>query len=191
MVMRALIYKRTHCGDPDPEGRFGIHVCMGKVRTRGFDAVIGVGGIGAEPRRHKLDRKLNWIGLGAHESGEFNEKDGWPIITFDHFLLFSPEGGEPPEEFKKKAPLLAKRLLDSGKRNARVLMVDLGSDEKLDEQREVERILALAKDPGRFSADGARPMTTSGGCGHRLPSAKSIKGCSSRPAPRPAARTRC
>jgi len=24
---RTLVYKRTHSGDPDPAGRFGIHDC--------------------------------------------------------------------------------------------------------------------------------------------------------------------
>ena len=44
--MRTLIYKRTHLGDPDLFGTFGINDCMGEVRARQFDAVIGVGGIG-------------------------------------------------------------------------------------------------------------------------------------------------
>lgn len=48
--MRTLIYKRTHPGDPDETGRFGIHDCMGKVRSWQFDAVVGEGGIGPEPR---------------------------------------------------------------------------------------------------------------------------------------------
>ena len=39
--MRTLIYKRTHPGDPGPEGQFGIHGCMGQVRTWGFEAVVG------------------------------------------------------------------------------------------------------------------------------------------------------
>ena len=40
--MQTLIYKRTHKGDPDKQGRFGIHDCMGRVRSRDFDAVIGM-----------------------------------------------------------------------------------------------------------------------------------------------------
>jgi hypothetical protein len=44
--MRTLVYKRTHNGDPDAEGRFGIHDCMGQVRSYGYEAVIGVGGVG-------------------------------------------------------------------------------------------------------------------------------------------------
>lgn len=48
--MRILIYKRTHVGDPDDSGRFGLYNCMGRVRGYDFDAVIGVGGIGNEER---------------------------------------------------------------------------------------------------------------------------------------------
>jgi hypothetical protein len=44
-MMRTFIYKRTHQGDPDNQGWFGIQDCMGSLRRRDFDAVIGVGGI--------------------------------------------------------------------------------------------------------------------------------------------------
>ena len=47
-TVRILIYKRTHNGDPDAKGCFGACDCMGSVRSRSFDAVIGVGGIGPE-----------------------------------------------------------------------------------------------------------------------------------------------
>lgn len=55
--MRTLVYKRTHNGDPDAEGRFGIHDCMGQVRGYGYEAVIGWAGSatsrqgGASPAR--------------------------------------------------------------------------------------------------------------------------------------------
>lgn len=88
--MRTLIYKRTHPGDPDAEGRFGIQDCMGRVRTWGFDAVIGVGGIGAEPESHGLARKVNWIGIGPHKRVETGKRG--PVVTFDHFLLFESDG---------------------------------------------------------------------------------------------------
>jgi hypothetical protein len=58
--MRTLIYKRTHTGDPDPEtGVFGNNDCMGEVRCWDFDAVIGIGGIGEEPRRYGHSRQTN------------------------------------------------------------------------------------------------------------------------------------
>src|SRR5262249_54001126 len=66
--MRTLIYKRTHHGDPDPEtGEFGCNDCMGTVRCWKFDAVIGIGGIGAEPKRYGIAGKLTWIGIGARK----------------------------------------------------------------------------------------------------------------------------
>ena len=46
--MKVLVYKRTHNGDPDANGCFGAYDCMGTVRDRQYDAVIGVGGIGPE-----------------------------------------------------------------------------------------------------------------------------------------------
>lgn len=84
--MRTLIYKRTHPGDPDAEGRFGIHGCMGRVRNRDFEAVIGVGGIGAEPRSHEINGKVTWIGIGPHRRAGDDARA--PVITFDRFLLF-------------------------------------------------------------------------------------------------------
>ncbi len=181
--MRTLIYKRTHKGDPDREGQFGTNGCMGRVRAWGYEAVIGVGGIGAEPKSHGLDGKVNWIGIGAHKTGAIHE-DGWPVVTFRHFLLFGSDGSDGPC-FKDLAPTLADRMLYGG--NVRVLMDDLDTVE----QGEVEMILDLAKNAPRSSADGPDPVTTSQGCVLRSPAVESIKGCSSGPAPRPAARTRC
>ena len=52
--MRVLVYKRTHNGDPDTSGCFGVYDCMGAVRDWEFDAVIGVGGIGPEARASQV-----------------------------------------------------------------------------------------------------------------------------------------
>ena len=57
--MRTLIYKRTHIGDPDATGCFGIRDCMGSVRSHDFNAVIGVGGIGREPESYGIAGKVN------------------------------------------------------------------------------------------------------------------------------------
>ena len=65
--MRTLIYKRTHSGDPDPQtGVFGNHDCMGSVRAWEFDAVIGIGGVGPEPRRHGIAGKLTYVAVVTH-----------------------------------------------------------------------------------------------------------------------------
>jgi hypothetical protein len=137
--MRTLIYKRTHPGDPDETGQFGIHDCMGQVRTWEFDAVIGVGGQGAEPRRHKLDGKVNWIGIGPRRGRWYRRG---PIVTFDHFYFRGAAG----PDFEKLAPFLAERIYS---RNVRVVMDGLS----VQEHKEVDKILALAKrapaSPGR------------------------------------------
>ena len=72
--MRTLIYKRTHPGDPDRAGRFGIHDCMGRIRRWSFEAVIGVGGVGAGPELHGLAAKVNWIGIGPHKSDDLGDE---------------------------------------------------------------------------------------------------------------------
>lgn len=137
--MRILVYKRTHPGDPDSSGRFGIQDCMGTVRRRVFDAVIGVGGIGAEAASHAIDGKVNWVGIGptAFERGLRG-----PVVTFDRFLLLESRG----PSFVDLAPRLSRRMYG---RNARVVM-----DFSAAELREVRAILKLAKD-AKPSADSA------------------------------------
>jgi hypothetical protein len=156
--MRTLIYKRTHTKDPDPEGRFGIHDCMGPVRAWNFDAVIGVGGVGPEPRKLKLTDKVNWIGIGPHKKTAAGKRG--PVVTFDHFVLWEAKG----PSFSCLAPRLAERMYSN---NVRVLMKDLNRVE----QQEVMKILALAKHApaSRASRKTERPG--------RAPR-KSIKGCS-------------
>lgn len=163
---RTLIYKRTHPEDPDREGRFGIHDCMGRVRSWGFDAVIGVGGIGSEPKSHGLDGKVNWIGIGAHKS--LGTAKRGPVVTFDHFRLFEANG----PNFSDLAPQLAARIYS---RNVRVLMNRLDATE----QQEVKKILALAEDAPPSIADRADPVRSAARGGRCRPRAKPIKGCSS------------
>jgi hypothetical protein len=130
--LRTLIYKRTHEGDPDPDtGVFGGKKCMGKVRGWKFDAVIGVGGIGREPEEQGIDRRLTWVGIGPHKTGD----PRCPLVAFDHFLYCV----QPRPLLKDVAPNLAKRMYDG---NVRVILNSLSKEEKWD----VERILELAKD---------------------------------------------
>lgn len=103
--MRILIYKRTHTGDPDCFGRFGINDCMGNVRNLRFDAVIGVGGIGTGPQRFGISRKLTWIGVGPRRSSGGKGRRG-DIVTFEHFLLLDANG----PELGSVAPNLARRV---------------------------------------------------------------------------------
>ena len=129
--MRTLIYKRTHPGDPDAGGRFGIHDCMGQVRSWEYDAVVGVGGLGAEPSFYRLDGKINWIGVGPRKHERSNGRG--PLVTFDRFVLFEQAG----PSFVALAPRLAHRMY---RHNVRVLLDKINAQEA----REVRRILALA-----------------------------------------------
>lgn len=145
--MRTLVYKRTHSGDPDALGQFGIHDCMGSVRGREYDAVIGVGGIGPWPRREGIAKKLTWVGIGPHKVGRPDR----PLVTFDHFLYF----GETGPNLAKHAPALAAHVYG---RNSRTLMSF--SD---DEQAEVDRILAMAKKAPPSPALSEKPHAPKGG----------------------------
>lgn len=138
--MRTLVYKRTHHGDPDHLGRFGVHDCMGQVRAWRFEAVIGVGGYGLEPQSYGLAGKVNWIGIGAHRILATDKRG--PIVTFDHFVYYGSDG----PEFASLAPNLANRIYSN---NVRVIMNGLDSVE----QAEVERILDRARSapPSGFS----------------------------------------
>jgi len=129
--LRTLIYKRTHPGDPDAFGRFGIEDCMGQVRAWNFEAVIGVGGIGTQASSNRIDARVNWIGIGPHKHASPGMRG--PIITFDRFVLFESAG----PTFAGVAPRLARRLFD---RNVRVLIHDVDEHERA----EVAEILALA-----------------------------------------------
>lgn len=62
--MKILIYKRTHKGDPDEKGIFGIHDCMGRIRNWEYDAVIGIGGKTAWIVDEDIKYKINWVGIG-------------------------------------------------------------------------------------------------------------------------------
>jgi len=152
--MRTFVYKRTHKGDPDRRGRFGIEDCMGSLRSCDFDAVIGIGGICARARAEGISRKLNWIGIGPRRRRVAGKRG--PLVTFDHFLLFEEHG----IDFRGLAPALARRLLFATA--ARFLFSD-GFNET--EEAEVNCILQLAKNAppsrGHYTASERR----SGNCG--------------------------
>jgi hypothetical protein len=107
---RILVYKRTHTGDPDRNGRFGIYDCMGRVRNYPFDAVIGVGGLGQEPRSYGIDRKINWVGINPKRISA--PDNATVIVTFQHFLLLDKDG----PLLETLAPNLARRLYEQGAR---------------------------------------------------------------------------
>lgn len=126
--MRTYLYKRTHVGDPDEKGRFGVYDCMGSKRSLDFDSVIGIGGISQEAKSHGIDGKVTWIGIGRHDSDE-------SILTFDHFVLWDDVG----PDFADLAPRLAARML---KRDAPRGLINFTDQE----QSEIDKLLDLAKD---------------------------------------------
>ena len=142
--IRTLIYKRTHKGDPDANGYFGIEDCMGSVRRRGFDAVIGVGGISSEPRSQGIDRKVNWVGVGPRKTPLADGRG--PLVSFERFVLLEEKG----PDFTVLAPHLAHRMLT---RNARVIFDSFSENE----QEEIETILKLAR---KFASTGRVPTRT-------------------------------
>ena len=130
--LRILTYKRTHIGDPDESGRFGIYDCMGSIRDWQYDAVIGVGGIGREPMSFGIDRKINWIGITPTKHQNHNGRGA--EVTFSYFRRWENQG----TLLETIAPRIAKRLYDDG---ARFLLDDYSDDE----HAEAERILAWAR----------------------------------------------
>ena len=133
--MKILVYKRTHNGDPDADGCFGIYDCMGSVRDREFDAVIGVGGIGPEAEANRIAGMVNWIGVGPHK--KYVGKRG-PEVTFDHFVYYGSEG----PNLYKMAPTLAERMYE---KNVRSVSQGLSDEEMI----EAEDIVQLADDAPR------------------------------------------
>jgi hypothetical protein len=102
------------------------------MRSRAFDAVIGVGGIGAKARAEGIAGKLSWIGIGPHKSPT---QGRGPEVTFDHFIDFGTEG----RQLVLVAPALAERMY-SGR--ARHLLTGLSGRE----YEEAMAILELARD---------------------------------------------
>ena len=156
-LMRTLIYKRTHIGDPDESGCFGIYCCMGSVRGWQYDAVIGVGGVGREPTSCGIAEKITWIGIRPTEIG--TAEDGYPLIVFERFRLLDENG----PDFRDKAPKIANRLFS--RHGARRLIVES------QESAEIRRVLAMAKDsPPSSVAYQSQPRCKRTKCGKRRPS---------------------
>ena len=150
--MDVLIYKRTHRGDPDDTGLFGIHDCMGKVREFLDDkpdaAVIGIGGIGWKAGNERIAERINWVGIGPERAG-YNEKQRAAQYRFRYFVLKDEDG--PP--FESMAPVLTERMYGKNTRHVR-------SGYQPEEMAEIERILDWARqeagEDGFFVSDSAR-----------------------------------
>ncbi len=108
--MRILTYKRIHPGDPNTRGRFGVNTCMGRVRDYRYEAVIGIGGIGAEPKSFGIAEKINWVGIGPVRHAAPSKRAC--EVTFKHFVLLEDQG----PKLETLAPNLAKRFYKGGAR---------------------------------------------------------------------------
>jgi hypothetical protein len=133
--MRILTYKRTHTGDPNVAGQFGINDCMGRVRSWDFDAVIGVGGYGHEPRSEGIEGRVTWVGVtptwSPHPEGH------GVIVTFESFKLLDKIG----PMLHVVAPLLARRMYE---KKARVLLKSYSPEEKAEAQELIKSVLNLS-----------------------------------------------
>ena len=134
--MNALIYKRTHRGDPDKSGVFGRRDCMGRVRRWNFDAVIGVGGKSPWPRHEEIANRINWIGINPNKTKAANPTWKGPIVRFERFVLYDEKG----PRLKRLAPKLFKYMFED--KHVRAVMSRSLAGEM---QEEITRILRLAK----------------------------------------------
>lgn len=132
-IKNVLVYKRTHPGDPDEFGCFGAQDCMGTVRSRDYDAVIGIGGISAEPVSYGIARKLNWVGIGPKKESMFWGRG--PVVWFDQFLLLEERG----PLLSRVAPLLANHMYNTNRRHVMSAKLSIRI------QKEIEKILDLAR----------------------------------------------
>ena len=137
--MRVLVYKRTHNGDPDASGCFGAFDCMGTVRDREYDAVVGVGGIGPEAVSNGIDGRVNWIGIGPHKV-YVDDKRG-PEVMFDHFRYYGTAG----PDFRALAPALAERMYTN---NIRSILGGLSAAELADVLAIVQQAADWPSSPG-------------------------------------------
>lgn len=102
--MRILTYKRTHTGDPDNRGIFGINDCMGIIRNRSFDAVVGIGSKSPWNNSKQISGKVTWVGVGPFRIKSSIYRGD--LIAFENFVLLDGDG----PEFEAIAPNLAKRF---------------------------------------------------------------------------------
>lgn len=140
--MRALVYKRTHAGDPGIGREFGINTCMGRVRGFPFDVVIGIGGTSRWPQQEGIAGKLTWVGRNPRRSPNPHDTRG-PLVSFgaDDFRLFDQQG----PLLHLIAPLLSKRMY--GHRSSRYAF-DSFSPAELEE---IKRLVSDVLDHGQLN----------------------------------------
>ncbi|MBP1616048.1 MAG: hypothetical protein H6Q13_3496 [Bacteroidetes bacterium] len=132
--MKVLIYKRTHKGDPDSKGIFGIQDCMGRIRDWNYDAVIGIGGNSPWKKDFDIKHKINWIGIEPKKTEYSTERGN--MVVFSHFKLYEENG----ENIKDNYPNLFEHMYGSRKR------FDMSSELPKEVLEEVKKILDSIKD---------------------------------------------
>lgn len=130
--MRVLTYKRTHIGDPDLRGVFGSSDCMGFIRNRAFDVVIGVGSLKPDAGNESIAGKVTWIGVGPVRNFTGGRGDQ---VSFERFLLLDGDGPDLASE----APTLSRRFYE---KKARSVSRSYSSQEKEELERLIAKLLA-------------------------------------------------
>lgn len=153
LPMRILVYKRTHNGDPSESVCFGVYDCLGAVRDREYDAVIGVGGIGASAQVSGVEGQVNWIGIGPHK--RYVKGKCAPEVSFDHFVHF----GTNRPDFLTLAPCLARRMYGN---NVRSVLGGLSQIELAEATEVVRR--AMRGREARWPRATAQSKTSSDRC---------------------------
>jgi hypothetical protein len=108
--MKILVYVMTHLGDPNDRGVWGCFNCMGNKRSWNYDAVIGVGGVGAESDGFR--GKVKWIGKGPHKSAFRVKGMVRHKVTFDHFLDFGTSGPSVPRGLARRMQTARRGLIN-------------------------------------------------------------------------------
>lgn len=150
--MRVLTYKRTHVGDPDNRGFFGINDCMGSVRNRSFDAVVGIGSKTPWRGSEHISGKITWVGIGPFRSRMRSYRGD--LIGFERFALMDGTG----PDFELWAPKLAKRFYKDGVRS---ISSSYSTSEKAEIQRVIARVLR------EFDTTRSYPINVRDGLAHR------------------------
>jgi len=145
--MQILTYKRTHTGDPNAKGQFGVNDCMGRVRNWRFDAVIGVGGQGPEPVACQIAGRITWVGLNPTWSPHPNGLG--QIVTFESFSLLDDKG----PLLHELAPLLARRMYE---RKARTLLSSYSREEKSEAETVIRTVLGQKSQVAKASVRRSR-----------------------------------
>ena len=177
--LNTLVYKRTHTGDPDESGVFGVDDCMGRVRGWRYDAVIGVGGRRPQSDCEGIARRINWIGIGP--TRELVPPKGFrgPRVTFEYFRLWK-EDEEDGKLLNGLAPTLSEHLFKDNKHFVMSMSPKIPIEIRDEIQREIQEIFRWARDnPSKLACRGNLIVALPAVCKTRIPTKRKCgTGCS-------------